>query len=173
MKIKHLIISIIIATSLSACLEGSSNYAPDLALATPFVIGGDSLSIYYTDNGLVMDTIHIGDTVQFLVAMTAYTNNLTAFYLKQSADSVSRVILPRKTSLDSIFNSQSNYQVGIFKIDKGIAQLYFPFQYIATKKSNEAKIEMAVESDAKFDNGMLAGNNSNYKSIIIRTPIAE
>jgi hypothetical protein len=169
MKLKSIIILIISTFALSSCLEGSYSSTPELYLGRPVIIGGDSLYLSYTDEGLRLDSISVGDTVQFYTAMSGFSNNLTAFYLKLSNDSTAKVILPRKSSMDSIFVAGSNYDEGTFLFAESVNELLFPFKYVALKKSENTQIKLTVVSDAKFENSSYGGSNTS--SLIIVTPI--
>lgn len=154
---------------LSACdLTGESNYKPDIDfIQSPVVNNSDTLSVYYTDQADVyrMDTIQVGDTVRFRLYITAFSNHLKAFYLTQSADSVSKVILPNTSSMDSIFLSTSKYSEGKFLMDGTASTLFFPFEYVARKASLEAKVIFSVVSDADFE--------YNQSTFILKTPIVQ
>ncbi len=173
MKIKFLIFSLLIITYFTSCtLEGESNYTPEIIfLRNPVTQAGDSLLFYYTDESGVyrMDTIQVGDTVHFYIYLYAYENNLTAFYLKESADSVTKIILPSKTSMDSVFLTTSDYSTGKFLMNGTATSLYFPFRYVAKSASSEAKIQLTVVSDANFKDSW----GTNSATVIIKTPIVE
>lgn len=174
MKFKILFLSVALTVAFTSCkLEGSSNYTPDIVFVTyPKLQNGDSLYTYYTDQARVylMDTISVGDTVSFYPYTTGHTNRLTAFYILQSADSVSRIILPETATLDSIFSAGSDYKTGKFLMEGEATSLYFPFKFVAIKPSKTAKLKFTVVSDAKFPD-MTIGSNTT--SIEVITPIVE
>ncbi|MDO9153938.1 MAG: hypothetical protein Q7U47_09580 [Paludibacter sp.] len=171
MKSKLFLLLLFISILFSSCtLDGESNYTPQIVLLkNPFLQNGDSLNLYFTDEGGVfrLDTISVGDTVTFLPYMTGFENNLTAFYLKQTSDSIAKIILPDKTAMDSIFLPTSDYKNGNFYMKGTSTALLFPFKYVAKSPSNDAKIQLAVVSDANFKN--LYGSNNT--TITIKTPI--
>lgn len=171
MKIRFLIIIILAAVYFSSCsLEGSSNYTPQIVLLqNPVLQNGDSLGFYYTDEGSVyrLDTIQVGDTVRFHLYMHGYTNNLLAFYIEETTDSAAKVILPDKSSMDSVFLSSSDYSKGKFLMNGKSTTLFFPLRYVALKPSGIAKIQFTVVSDANFKD--LWG--SNTASVTFKTPI--
>ena len=165
-KYFYSILGIIILSASSCDFTPETNYQPDIFfLQKPISNNDDTLSIYNTfeANTLSLDTLHVGDTVSFFMYLEGYTNNLTEFYLKLSADSAAGILLPNKASLDSIFLSTSNYNQGKFLFDLSSTELYFPFKYIAKKASLDAKLTFTVISDANFE------YNQNY--IILETPI--
>lgn len=171
MKTGIFIVLVLAIFTFSSCeLTGESNYTPDIYFIHNPVRGTtDTLNRYYTDKSgvFLMDTISVGDTVLFMLYLEAYANNLTAFYLQQSQDSVSEILLPDRESMDSIFLSTSDYGKGTFLLDGTHSALVFPFRYVALKPSNSAKINIAIVSDAHFDSGF--GSNTNVMEL--KTPI--
>lgn len=154
----------------SCDLDGESNYTPNIFfIQLPTNQHGDSLRSYMTDrpNVYQLDTINVGDTLFFWVYLEAYANQLTGFYLNQSADSVSRILLPNKASMDTVFTSASDYKAGKFIMDGTRSNMLFPFYYVATKPSKEAKLELSVASNANFDGGFA----SNVNGFQLKTPI--
>jgi len=172
MKLKIFTIVVIAATILSSCLkEGSDNRTPAMSLASPISSTGDTLSFYVTDEAGIyrMDTISVGDTVQFAVATTGYYNNIVAFYLTCS-DSAAIIVLPSVDKLDAVFSPRSDYEAGIFLLDGKGTDLIFPFKYVAVKPSKDTKIKLEVVSDADFGNSGMMGA-TNRSAISILTPI--
>lgn len=164
------LLAVITIAFVSCDLTGESNYTPQIYfIHQPVDQQGDTLSSYYTDKAgvFVMDTIEVGDTVLFYLYLEAYANQLTAFYLNQSADSVSSILLPSTSSMDSVFVEGSDYHKGKFIMDGTRNSLRFPFWYVAKKPSVEAKIEFIVVSNAKFEGGFA----SNANSLQLKTPI--
>lgn len=155
----------------SCSLDGESNYTPEISLLSPPKNQkGDSLRVFYTANSgeFLMDTIQVGDTVSFALLVNAFTNNVNAFYLTQSADSVTRITTATKQSLDSVFQATSDYKTGKYYCKPGIPAFVFPFKYIARAASKTAEIGLMVTSDAKFESGF---GGSNTSSIKIKTPV--
>lgn len=169
MKTKLLFFALLLVAFTACEMDSESNYSPNIQFTKfPVVINkSDTLLIKTTDtsNLLKLDTITVGDTVSFGMYFTGYINNLVSFSISQSADSVSRIILPSKLTLDSIFLSSSNYAQGNFLLKSKVVSIYFPFKYVAIKTSNEAKITFSVTSDANFE--------SNSYKFELKTPIIE
>lgn len=155
--------------TLGACsLDSESNYTPEIVQSAFFTNQkGDTLKLRYVNSEYVLDTIRVGDTVSMRYIFNAFTNQLKTFHLKQSADSVSRIVLPAKLSLDSLFTSASDYQKGQFYFRPSIHAINFPFKYVATKTTMTAKFNMTLTSDAKFGNTM---GTSNVRTVEIKTP---
>lgn len=171
MKTRILSLLLLVVIAFTACdLSNESNYTPGIFfLQNPLKNNQDTLKSYYTDvaGTFVMDTINVGDTVKFFLFMDAYTNRLQAFYLSHGPDSVAKVILPEASSMDTIFTDDSDYSKGKFYMNGGHSFLFFPFQYVAQKRSMDAKLEFTVVSDAVFDSGF----GSNTASLTLKTPV--
>lgn len=173
MKARILLLLMFAGIVLTSCnLEGESNFTPEVIFykLPTNITTNDTLNIYYTDvaNVYRLDTIAVGDTVSFQMFMTGYYNNLTSFYITESSDSISKIILPSKSSMDSIFSSNSNYSTGKFYMSKTSTELYFPFKYVARKATNEGKISFTVVSDAQFDDSFVGSNTATFT---LKTPI--
>ncbi len=163
-----LFFAIIIAVFSSCNLDGSSNYTPEFYFSPLVNQHGDTLKAYLTDDGSYrLDTLQVGDTVSIFLVATGYENNLKSFYIKQSSDSVSKIILPPVTSMDSIFTPESNYKTGKFILEGKMPTLYFSLRYLAVKPSREAKLTFTIQSDAVFENSL----GSNTSIISFKTPI--
>jgi len=174
MKTRLFILLGFFAIVLTSCdLNGSTNTSPEILFVTnPFINKSDTLNKYLTDeSGVIrLDTIHVGDTVTFRMLFYGYTNNLSTCNIIQSDTSVTKILLPSKSTMDSVFiSASSNYAAGSFVIKNKISSLYFPFKYVAKKASNDAKISFYVTSDANFSSSSSMGSNST--SFILRTPI--
>lgn len=151
----------------AACnVDNTVNYRPEIQFyKNPTTNKMDTLNIYYTDLAGVyrLDTVAVGDTINFQIYVTGYTNNLKSLIITQSADSLSKMLLPSKSSMDSIFLSTSNYAEGKFLMNGTATSLFFPFKYVAKKVSKEAKLTFSVVSDASYD--------FNQFSFTLKTPI--
>jgi hypothetical protein len=148
-----------------------SNYTPRISfLRAATLQNGDSLNIKYTstEGEFLLDTVSVGDTVMFLLHLNAYSNNLTKFMLSQSADSVSRLVLPEKASLDSITLPTSDFKAGKFVFKPNYSMMVFSFGYVAKSPTNTGKLSVYLESDAKFGASIMGSNTHSFKLI---TPI--
>ena len=177
MKTQQILFLALISIGFISCdMTGGANYTPQISISSRLRVFKadtlnriDTLDIYNTNvaGELLLDTITVGDTVEIRVSLDAVSNNITAFYLIQSADSLTSITLPAKSSLDGLFSSSSNYAEGKFISSFNFTSLYFPFRYIARKPSKVAKLSLSLVSDAVFKD--LSGNNTN--SFVLRTPI--
>jgi len=166
-----LLMVLIAIFQVSCDLSGESNYTPQLTLVTyPRLQNGDSLTIrgIADSEDLLLDTIRVGDTVSFVLLLNGYTNNLKSFYINQSADSISKILLPEKLSMDSVFLTSSDYKVGKFLFRDKITALFFPFSFVAKGVTKTSKFSLHLVSDANFEMGV---GGSNTTSVSIRTPI--
>jgi hypothetical protein len=169
MQIRIFILLSLIIIALSSCdLNSETNYKPVISLLkNPIITGKDTLNVYYTGEADVykLDTIHVGDTVNIYMYIDGFSNNLSNYYMTQSADTVSKIILPNLSSMDSVFLSTSDYSKGLFNLKGGSTTLFFPFKYVARKASLEARITFSVVSDAKFE--------YNQSTFVLKTPIIQ
>jgi len=158
------LISLIFA---SCDLNSESNSEPEIRFfQNPIVNGTDTLDVSYTDESgvFVLDTLTVGDTVSFRMYINGYSNKLKEYYMIESADRVTEILLPSVSSMDSVFlSASSDYPNGKFMLAGTSTSLFFPFKYVAKKASLEAKITFRVESDANFEN--------NTNTIVLKTPI--
>jgi len=177
MKTKQILLLALISIGFISCnMNGETNYTPQMSLNSRLRVFKvdtlnkiDTLDIYNTKvpGELLLDTITVGDTVEIPLKLDGITNNITAVYLVQSADSLTEIKLPAKSSLDALFSSSSNYAEGKFFSSTSFTSLYFPFKYIAKKPGNTAKLTFMVVSDAVFKDA--SGSNTN--SFVLKTPI--
>ena len=155
----------------SCDFSGESNYTPGIfIMQRPITNNSDTLDIEVTgEQGLLlMDTIQVGDTVQFAVRFEAYANRLTALSLKHTPANAAKILLPPVERLDSTFNSSSDYDKGEFYLDPLYSTLFMVFSYVALEPGTDTRLEMTVISDAKFEGG---GYGSNYAVVKIKTPV--
>jgi len=152
----------------SCDLSGESNYSPNIIFLRPVANNQDTLQIdFIKGEGPVMDTIQVGDTVMFYIRLLAYSNRLTAFSLKHLPAEASTLLLPPVSKMDSLFNSQSDYDKGDFYMDPLYSILDMSFRYVALAPSLDAKLDFMVVSDANFE----GGQGSNTTQIRLKTPI--
>lgn len=177
MKTQQILLLALISIGFISCnMTGGSNYTPQISISSRLKVFKadtlnriDTLDIYNTNvaGELLLDTITVGDTVEIPMSLDGVTNNITAVYLVQSADSLTKITLPAKSSLDALFSSSSNYSEGKFFSSTSFTSLYFPFRYIAKKPGITAKLTFMVVSDAVFKDA--SGSNTN--SFVLKTPI--
>jgi len=141
---------------LTGCLEGSSNYTPTIATSYFISSTGDTLSGSYnsTDGSYDMDTMYVGDTIQFAIAFNAYTNSL--IYTKVGWDSTYVKLwsevdddFMKALTKESVFDDLLLYYVD------NCSYSIFPVYFIPIKEGN-SKLSFTVNSNAEK-----VGNTSN------------
>ena len=171
MKVRLLLLLALISIAFIACdLNGDSNYTPEIFVSSSHVNKNDTVNLYLTDEGGVVrtDTIHVGDTIVIKIRLNGLSNNLTNFYVTRSDSSLSKILLPMESSMDTIFSkTQSNYSTGNFVFQPKINLIYFPIRYVAVKPTLLAYIQLTLVSDANFKAGY--GNNSATLKLKIPT----
>lgn len=179
MKTKLFLLLVLISVGFSSCdIIGESDSTPQILIFPRLLVYKtdtlnkvDTLDIYLTstDGELLLDTITVGDTVLMPITFNGVTNRITAFYLVQSTDNLTSIVLPSKSTMDSLFLPSSNYDEGKFVANGTYTYLYFPFRYIAKKPSKDAKLTITATSDAVFKDF----SGTNTKSFVLKTPIIE
>lgn len=161
----------VVALFVVSCdFSGESNYTPAiLPLQLPVKNSQDTLKIDVSgEQGvLLMDTIQVGDTVQFAFRIEAYANLLTAMSIKHTPSGAAQILLPPVELMDSIFKSNSDYERGEFYFEPLYSRLFMVFSYVALQSTPDARLEINVLSDAKFDSGF----GSNQAVLRLKTPI--
>jgi len=143
----------LIVLAFSSCnMDSVSNNQPSILFyKQPVLNGKTTLGGVVTTDYYLLDTISVGDTVSLYMYLDGYTNNLVSYTMTLSGDSVTKLVLPRVSAMDSIFLSTSNYNKGIFYFSGKVNSIVFPFKYVAKKVNSEAKIVFNLVSDANFE----------------------
>ena len=169
-----ILLSFICFASVACKLNGESNSTPQMSLySSPVANGKDTLKITYAgkdDYDYLMDTISVGDTVQFKFVLNAVSNNLVGFSLTRTNDTIStKIILPTESSLDGVIaKASSNYSAGKFIFIAKQNYAYFPFGYVAKAASTNSILQFYLQSDANFGT---SSTGVNYVSFKLKTPI--
>ncbi len=141
--------------SVSSCdgwLNGSSNSTPTAEIFSAITNTGDTLGVIYDkkEELTLLDTTYVGDTIRFFSVFQSGPNNLIEVIVECDEDYGTLVFAP-KDSLDKVFNDDSDYEKGIFRMDIGTSLLTFPFEYVSHKAGDKNVLEIIVESDADID----------------------
>ncbi len=175
MKSHQIIFLGLLCLAFTACaLSGESNSTPQMSLySSPVANGKDTLKISYAgkdDYDYLMDTISVGDTVQFKFVLNAVSNNLVGFALTRPNDTIStKIILPTESSLNGVFvKASSDYSAGKFMFIAKQSYAYFPFSYVAKATSTNSILKFYLQSDANFGT---SSTGVNYVSFKLKTPI--
>ena len=178
MKSRIFIVLSIICTALASCnLNSESNFVPQMSIWASHNNKTDTVKIQYTQEvGVIkMDTINVGDTLLLRLYLDGLTNNLTDFNIVLSDTSLSKIILPKESAMDSVFSkSASNYSAGKFTFLSTEKLVFFPIRYVAKKSdSNSGYIQFTLSSDANFKTSE-GSNITAFKLIIpakVKTPL--
>ena len=163
MKLTKILCCIFVLTALlfTACkFEDEAHFTPEIRVLSPIIRSHydthahDTLFIYRTEDGLVMDTIFVGDTVFFDVTFNTYANNMQSISIKHDTASVELGYLHRE-KLDSLFLPESDIDNGEFLLDEGNIRVRLQFYYLALQEDENPKLEFTLTSDSKFSPGML------------------
>ena len=128
MKLKPLILAAAAALTLSSCnMEGTSEATPRIGVAAINLATQDTLG--FTGNRL--DTVCVGDTIQFQSIVNGMYNGLLEYHI-----------------VSSIFNS---HEGGSFYMDGQYSQLFFPFKYIVKDSINDLSITFSALTDASAE----------------------
>lgn len=148
---KRLFPILLTAVCLSSCLlENTSDYSPSIQLSAAVASCGDTLGYTYDEKATAyrMDTVHMGDTVQFAVAYMSYTKNLISTHVSWD------------TTHLQLWSNFDDATLAIFLPNSNIEtlDLYYPTNYnyagvpiyFTPKKTGRSKLEFHVVSDSKF-----------------------
>lgn len=162
------ILSFFTLALVSCSLDSESNFTPQMKVWASHNNKTDTIRIGYTNAvGVIkMDTMIVGDTVFLRLYMDGLTNNLTNFQIALSDTSVSKIILPAVSKLDSVFSkSESNYSAGNFTFLGKNNLFFFPVKYVAKKLTSNAYVQFTLVSDANFK--MSEGSNITAFKLVI------
>lgn len=149
-----------IAAIVSSCsLKEQSQYTPQVVLS--YLVcshvdpaGTDTLRFTQNeDSSFKMDTIHVGDTVRFSVALNSYTNTLTGFSAVWDTTALA-LTLDSIESIRSGLDAASAPEKGILRFNPGYNFAAFPMHYI-TRKAGVHNLTLTVESDSKYSPSVL------------------
>jgi hypothetical protein len=171
MKALLFVVLSIITFAFAACsLNGESNYTPQIYIKTSHASKNDTIlfsTIYESGQALLkLDTINVGDTILFKVALNGITNNLTNFSITRNDTSITKIILPSAASIDTIFSkTESSYSNCRFVFLPKQALVLLPFKYVALTPTTD-HVNFSVTSDATFKNSY-GDNTANVRIKVI------
>ena len=148
MKLTKILCCTFVLTALlfTACkFEDEAHFTPEIRVISPIVRSHydthahDTLFIYRSEDGLVMDTIFVGDTVFFDVTFNTYANNMQSISIKHDTASVELGYMERE-KLDSLFLPESDIDNGEFLLDEGIIGVRLQFYYLALQEDENPKL---------------------------------
>lgn len=142
----------------SCKLTGNSEATPQLALGAINITENDTLGFY----GDRLDSVYIGDTIQFYTQVYSQYNEIKEYYIKSSDTASVKFLWGDEAKLDSIFVSHGE---GKFVMDETANMLSLPFKYIIRKPKEDLKLTFSVLTNASMD--------YNSRTITIITPMKE
>ena len=158
-KIYFVILTMAIGLLAASCdLENNSQYSPQIALSLPVrscghadtVVVKDTLGYRYDNDGkAVLDTIHVGDTVRMVVAISAQGNVLTGFQTTWDTAALQLEFLAMDSIAFALDTAKSNIPAGTLSFLPGYNMAVFPIRYIP-RKNVTTDITLEVQSDSKY-----------------------
>lgn len=154
-KISFVIFTMALVLLTASCeFENNSQYTPQIALSLPIRFCGhadtDTLGYRYDKDGkAVLDTIHVGDTVRMVVALSAQGNMLTGFHTTWDTAALQLEYLAMDSIMFALDTAKSNIAAGTLSFLPGYNMAVFPIRYIP-RKSATTDITMEVQSDSKY-----------------------
>lgn len=144
----------------SCDLNTKSHHTP-LVQVHSMISGTDTLSVSSTVDGYVMDTVRVGDTVQFKVSFYSYENQLTAFSVECDEEKTA-VEWDMTAEVDSLLRAgASDFEHGLFRVPAGYCYIGFRFRYIPTEAADDLSILFTVDSDSNYP----------HSDLTLRTPV--
>lgn len=158
-KISFVILTMAVGLLAASCdLENNSQYTPQIALSVPvrscghadIVVVKDTLGYRYDKDGkAVIDTIHVGDTVRMVVAISAQGNTLTGFQTTWDTAALQLEYLAMDSIAFALDTAKSNIPAGTLVFQPGYNMAVFPIRYIP-RKSVTTDLTLEVQSDSKY-----------------------
>ena len=158
-KISFVILTMALVLLAASCeFENNSQYTPQIALSLPIrfcghadtVVVKDTLGYRYDKDGkAVLDTIHVGDTVRMVVALSAQGNMLTGFHTTWDTAALQLEYLAMDSIMFALDTAKSNIAAGTLSFLPGYNMAVFPIRYIP-RKSATTDLTLEVQSDSKY-----------------------
>ena len=158
-KISFVILTMALVLLAASCeFENNSQYTPQIALSLPIRFCGhtdtlvvkDTLGYRYDKDGkAVLDTIHVGDTVRMVVALSAQGNMLTGFHTTWDTAALQLEYLAMDSIMVALDTAKSNIPAGTLSFLPGYNMAVFPIRYIP-RKSVTTDLTLEVQSDSKY-----------------------
>ena len=97
----------------------------------------------------MLDTIHVGDTVRMVVAISAQGNVLTGFQTTWDTAALQLEFLAMDSIAFALDTAKSNIPAGTLSFLPGYNMAVFPIRYIP-RKNVTTDITLEVQSDSKY-----------------------
>lgn len=159
---KHFLFAAAVAVSvvLASCsLTESSQYSPRVTAGTIVcshadTVWNDTLRAIPREGIYRIDTIHVGDTVRFPVAVMSYTNHLVRFSVVYDTLALALQIDSVELLQEGLDMDLSQPERGKLEFKSGYNYAAFPIRYIPLK-AGAPEIQLLVESDSKYPKSVL------------------
>ncbi len=158
-KISFVILTMAVGLLAASCdFENNSQYTPQIALSVPVRTCGhadtavvkDTLGYRINEDGkAVLDTIHVGDTVRMVVAISAQGNVLTGFQTTWDTAALQLEYLAMDSIAFALDTAKSNIPAGTLVFLPSYNMAVFPIRYIP-RKSVTKDLTLEVQSDSKY-----------------------
>ncbi len=142
-----------------ACnMTSESNTTPDIRYASPITRHAadtlmiDTLLVTVGENGYVLDTIEVGDTVCFDLLFNTGLNNMQRIHIKHDT-TCSQLYYFFRDQLETLVLPSSNFETGEFLFETGVMAIRMQVGYIATAPDNNPQLQFNLESDSKYSPG--------------------
>lgn len=149
---KHFPFLFVVALILSSCLNGSADYTPEFRFSYFTTQTGDTLAVRYDEAQELnyLDTIHLGDTVNFTVLFDAYGNTLTAAKYAWDSD-MAKLEVTFDSTLVKLLATGSDTAKGnlLFSEAQDLRAVVLPMHYVPLKQGS-TNMRFQIESNSKF-----------------------
>ncbi len=146
---KQFVLSLFAVLLFTSCLDKTqSHYTP--TITTSFFIRNntDTLSVKSSDDGYVLDSIVVGDTISFSAVYDALGNNLLSAHASWDTAYV-HLYIKDLSNVRGIMTSSSDSAACYIALPVGYQAVSIPYAFVV-KKSGKPKLTFTAESDSKF-----------------------
>ena len=150
MKLRLILPFLLMIAAFTACnLDNTANTTPTVIIYSPRINGDSVVGMHFTDNtqsAVMVDSLHVGDTISMLVVGDARANNLTEFNVVASDTTAVKILIP--DSIEYYVASGSIPAEGKFLMKPKTVIFYYPLTFIPRKPVDKMKFTFKVTSDA-------------------------
>lgn len=150
-----LLVTIVIVSFTSCKVDGYNDYTPQMEISNQAKlrfegIKADSIIKFKvaTDNSAyVFDSLHVGDTVSFLLRVSSYANKLKELVITPNDAAAVELIVP--DSIKQYFLSSSDFKAGkMYPVDN-VYGIVFPVKFTTLKEKETLTYSLRATSDAE------------------------
>ena len=149
-RLSILAVSVLVSLFMMSCLNsGQSDYTPAVRSSVFIRNHADTLSLKANDSGVyTLDTIYVGDTVNYVVACATYSNQLLSLVLSKEGSSVKHTIV-KATTIEYALAANSDTTACQLYFNPGYNGVSIPVELVAEHHGTTALI-YTVSSESKF-----------------------